>query len=134
MIRTGIKPKVGVCPDCTDTVEKPTIGGKCKYHYWQGKRTPIKASTQPIRKRSAKMAKSDTEYFRLKKTYMERYPICEVRGCRNVSTDLHHKKGRGIHYTDPEYFMAVCRPCHNRFDTETKWAMDNGYVLSRLKK
>lgn len=127
-----IKPKTGVCPECRDKSEKPIIAGRCLFHYWAGKRKPIERSRTPIKKRSDKMRKEDAIYSHKKKEYMKNHPYCEVAGCGNKADDLHHRKGRGIHYTDERYFMAVCRSCHQKFDTHTKWAMENGYVLSRL--
>jgi len=32
---SNIKPKKGICKDCTDNKEKYLIAGRCKYHYWQ---------------------------------------------------------------------------------------------------
>ena len=49
------------------------------------------------------------------------------------ATDIHHKKGRENDLlVDTRYFMAICRLCHARIDTDPEWARSNGYTLRRF--
>jgi len=88
---------------------------------------------QKIRFRSVKRQRQEREYARLRKWYLEENPICEVKGCKNWATEVHHKKGRvGSLLTDATYFLAVCQPHHNYIESHPAEAKEHGYSLSRL--
>lgn len=70
-------------------------------------------------------------YEVLSKGYLLDHPICECCG-RRWSVDIHHKKGRGIFLNVVEFFLAVCRECHDYIEEHPKWARAKGYSLSRL--
>mgnify|MGYP003671955367 FL=1 len=96
-------------------------------------RTPIKASQKPMRKKSSKMAALDTVYKALRKTYMDKYPLCCARldCCTNSSTDIHHKKGRGPYHNDPTTWLSVCRSCHMWIEEHPKESIALGYSIKR---
>ena len=97
------------------------------------KRTPIKPSQKPMRKKSSKMAALDTVYSALRKVYMDKYPLCCARleGCSLSSADIHHKKGRGKHHNDTSTWLAVCRPCHIWIEEHPTQAIELGYSMKR---
>jgi hypothetical protein len=52
-----------------------------------------------------------------------------------VSKDLeiHHIRGRqGDYLFDKENFLAVCRTCHIKIESNPNWAREKGYIKSRL--
>ena len=75
----------------------------------------LKKNTKPIKKVSSKMSAQLTIYNKLRKTFLEKYPLCQASlpGCSLQSTDVHHMKGRGKYLNDPTTWLSVCRTCHN---------------------
>jgi hypothetical protein len=72
------------------------------------------------------------EYRMLRDAYMSGNPICEVSGCGRVANDLHHRKPRAHHLCDVSIFMAVCRGCHTKIESDDIWARSKGYKLNHL--
>jgi len=94
---------------------------------------PEKKKPEPIAKRSKKRAKEERDYEKVKKAYLEVFPICEVHNCGQSSFDIHHKKGRiGKLLIDINHFMAVCRKCHDYIELHPEWAKIQGYSENRL--
>lgn len=95
----------------------------------QKEEKPKKKPISPVsRKRLGELA----EYRKRRDKYLKENPICEVRGCNNATTNLHHKAGRvGKLLTDVRYFMACCSSCHPRkiHETHPKWAEEQGYII-----
>jgi len=86
-----------------------------------------------MRKLSVKRAKQNREYLDLRKAYFYNNPLCEVKFCDNLATEIHHKKGRiGKLLTDTSNFLAVCRQCHQKIELNPIWAKEQGYSKSRL--
>ena len=68
-------------------------------------------------------------------SFLESLIFCQVKGCKGLATEVHHKKGRiGKLLTDIRYFLGVCRECHNKIELNPTWAKENGYSLNRLDK
>jgi len=99
---------------------------------------PIKAEKKkpaPIKKLSAKREKENKEYLTLNKVYLENNPWCKVKGCKNASTSVHHKKGRiGKLLCDIRFWLATCMGCHSEIEKRPQWAYENGYSLLRNAK
>jgi hypothetical protein len=127
-----IKPKQGYCTECGNTEPIPIIKDKCQYHYWQGKRKRIAVKPVLIKPISDSQSKRLAEYRKVRDEFMKTKNVCEVFGCYNKPTDLHHKKPRAYHLCDVSIFMAVCRPCHTKIESEDSWARENGYKLNHL--
>lgn len=72
------------------------------------------------------------EYRLLRDAYMKNHEICEVKGCSRLSQDLHHKKPRAYYLCDTSIFMATCRQCHTKIESEDAWARENSYKLNHL--
>ena len=86
-----------------------------------------------IRKLSKKREAQNREYLGLRKGYFYNNPLCEVKLCDNLATEIHHKKGRiGKLLTDVGNFLAVCRECHTKIELNPTWAKQQGYSKSRL--
>lgn len=102
-----------------------TSGCKCFYSWFE--------SPDPIKKVSNKRKVENKEYTKLRKAFLESSIYCQVKGCKKLATEVHHKKGRiGKLLTDISYFLGVCRECHNKIELEPLWAKENGYSLNRL--
>lgn len=89
--------------------------GMCKFHH--------------ARKIASEAAPKLQEYSMLRVKLLKEYPICQVKDCNNLSSDIHHKKGRGKYLL--EHLLPVCRACHTQIESHPQWAYDNGYSLKR---
>lgn len=85
----------------------------------------------PLRRVSSKRSKQLKEYLVLRADYLASHRLCEV--CKtSKATDIHHRKGRtGTRLNDTQYFIAVCRDCHNQIHDNPKWAYETGLLLSK---
>ena len=102
-----------------------TSGCKCFYSWFE--------SPEPIKKVSNKRKVDNKEYLKVRKVFLESSIYCQVKGCKELATEVHHKKGRiGKLLTDISYFLGVCRECHSKIELEPLWAKENGYSLNRL--
>lgn len=106
---------------------------KCAYS--EKKRGPAKQiKRQPIAKVSKKRAVQNREYYKVKLDFMIHHPKCQVCHIK-YSKDIHHKRGRiGDLLTDSNYFLAVCRSCHEKIETSPDWARKMGFSENRFIK
>jgi hypothetical protein len=129
------------CSNCNLPVQNKKHG-LCIIHEWERKHPgedyrrrhkAKQAKKTPVKKVGDKMKVRLQEYKVVRDDYMKSHRRCEVAGCFNEATELHHKKGRenGL-LTDTAYFMAVCHGCHARIDLEPEWARVNGYSIRRF--
>lgn len=87
---------------------------------------------KPVKKVTEKRAKQNQEYAKLRKEYLEVYPVCEVVECHNKAKEIHHMAGReGDKLTDPDNFLAVCPSCHHKITVDSAWAIEQGYSILR---
>jgi hypothetical protein len=91
------------------------------------RRKPLRAKVRRIKPVSDKRRKLNEEYSKVRKEYLAEHPRCEI--CGQQATDIHHKKRRGKHLLAKDTFMACCRPCHNRIESNPGWARENGYLI-----
>jgi len=91
----------------------------------------------PLRKTSKKRAAQLREYAARRKAFLfidkpHYFAGCGVRGCVDIATEIHHKKGReGKWLLDEKYWMPVCRFHHARIEENRAWAKEQGYLLPR---
>jgi len=116
----------------------------CKDCYLKHKNRCVqdKAYTKPTKKqyripsKSSKKAKLDTAYSILRQQYLKSRPLCQahLQGiCTNLSTDIHHKQGRGIYQNDTTTWIAVCRSCHEWIENNSESAREMGLSTSRIE-
>lgn len=92
-----------------------------------------KPKKKGIRKVSPKRKEDNEKYSVLRKEFLKLYPVCLSGVCQNASTDVHHKKGRiGSLFLDTEFWMPVCRECHQWIETHPVEAKEKGYSLNRI--
>jgi hypothetical protein len=82
---------------------------------------------------SSKRKKKDAEYSKLRKRYLEEYPICKVhvKNCTKTATDIHHKHSgseRELYYLVQSTWLPVCRSCHNFLHKYPKIARDLNFL------
>jgi hypothetical protein len=93
-------------------------------------RTPLKAS-KPMRRVSERRKKENKLYTQVRNDYLATHPRCEC--CiKAPATEIHHRRGRWkSRLTDITYFLAICRPCHDRIHHNPEWAYATGLMLHR---
>jgi hypothetical protein len=85
--------------------------------------------------RSVARAEQEKEYKKVRKEYLAIHPGCECKECTKPSAEIHHMAGRiGDLLTDSNHFLAVCWRHHKQIEANPKWAKQEGYSISRLKK
>jgi hypothetical protein len=87
-----------------------------------------------MRKVSAKQAKINVEYTKLRKVYLTENPRCQWPGCNAEATDIHHRGKRGKNTNVVELFMACCRPHHEEIEAHKGMARANGYIIDSYDK
>lgn len=93
-----------------------------------------KKKPNPIPRRTKKRAKQEREYLKERKVFLEKNPICFVKGCGKPATTIEHTKGRvGKLLLNQKYWQPCCLECNLKFETHTKWAFDNGYRVKRTE-
>jgi hypothetical protein len=88
---------------------------------------------KPIRVKSTKMQKLDTLYTKLRRVFLNKHPMCQAAlpNCYKQSTDIHHKKGRGLYHNDTTKWLSVCRNCHTWIEENPKEAIELGFSIPR---
>ena len=86
-----------------------------------------------LNKISKKMVKTNSEYSNLRKTHLEKFPMCQAKvyNCSLRSTDIHHMKGRGKYHLDTSTWLSVCRNCHDWIEKHPDEAKELGYSDTR---
>jgi cytochrome c553 len=77
-----------------------------------------KPTSSEIPRVSAKRAKKDAEYTKLRQRYLTENPLCvvNVNGCMHNATDIHHTfagSNRDAFYLVQSTWLGVCRSCHD---------------------
>ena len=130
--------KKKLCVGCKNEQYIWKSNGKYKYckRCWLAKvptkplkQTFIKPTNKPIRNKSSKMSAQLTIYTKMRKTFLEKYSMCQahLNKCTLQSTDIHHMKGRGKYLNDPTTWLSVCRVCHNWIEKNPTEAQEMGF-------
>jgi hypothetical protein len=126
----------GECVDCgsLNKIENAylMLCAGCNYARRKADRTKAKEPSKAIKKVSDNKAKENQVYAKLRKEYMEIHPVCEC--CKKAnSTECHHMRGRGEYFLNPDYYLAVCEPCHRRITEDSAWAIASGFSYLRTE-
>jgi hypothetical protein len=119
-----MKIKLKTCDGCNQ--EKPiwkssgTGGLKLCKNCWSCHKsgdTEQKPTNSAIPRVSAKRAKKDAEYSKLRQRYLTENPLCELNYpcCSNGASDVHHTfagANRDAFYLVQSTWKAACRACH----------------------
>lgn len=110
------------------TCKHASCGEVCKY-------PPREKKYARIGRIAEKRKEEYKQYWPARDAYMQAHPYCEVTGCLRRADELHHRKGRcNKDLYNSDFFMSICRVHHARIKSDPKWAMENGYTISRLAK
>ncbi len=131
--------KLKVCTGCGKerAIWKNHEGGKYCKECWschKSKDNDTQKPTQSVIPRvSAKRAKKDAEYSKLRQRYLTENPMCmiKVAGCTYGATDVHHKyngANRDAFYLVQSTWLAACRNCHDWVHMNSKDARELGYL------
>jgi len=75
------------------------------------------------------------EYSPKRKAFLELKPFCEARlkNCQGRATEIHHKAFKHSRelYLNENYWMAVCRSCHNKIHDMGKEAYEKGFLIKK---
>ena len=87
-----------------------------------------------MKQKSKKMQRIDAKYSQLRRVFLTDYPMCQAAlpDCTQRSTDVHHKKGRGIYHNDVSTWLSVCRNCHNWIEANPIDAEELGFSIKRI--
>lgn len=131
--------KVKICDICGQ--EKPiwkssgTGGLKYCKSCWSchSSKDNTQKPTKPIPRVSAKRAKKDAEYSKLRQRYLTEHPLCmiKVNGCTHTATDIHHTyagANRDAFYLVQSTWKGVCRNCHDWVHGNPAEARELGYL------
>lgn len=78
---------------------------------------------------SDKQKVRNAEYSKLRRAFLEERKTCEVEGCKNPSTEVHHKSRRhGKFFLDTSSWLAACSHCHRRIEDNPAWSKAMGYL------
>lgn len=92
-----------------------------------------KPTSSGIPRVSAKRAKKDAEYSKLRQRYLTENPLCMVRvsECMYNATDIHHTfagSNRDAFYLVQSTWIPVCRVCHNHIHNNPAEARTMGWL------
>lgn len=122
------------CIECEERIiENPDtrLCATCARDKRKAENTKVKEK-KPINKVSPKRAVENQQYAKLRRDYLEAYPVCEVVECHRKSNQIHHMAGRSNELlTNVDLFLATCDVCHQRIHAEPIWAEKNGYIVKR---
>lgn len=135
-----MKTKLKTCDGCNQ--EKPiwkssgTGGLKLCKNCWschKSNNTEQKPTNSAIPRVSAKRAKKDAEYSKLRQKYLTENSLCMIKGpnCNHYATDVHHVRGgeeREVYYLIQSTWMASCRACHSYLHEHPAIAREMGWL------
>lgn len=74
----------------------------------------------------------DAIYKKLRLRKLEENPMCQagLNGCTKQATECHHRAGRRNYWlVIYEFFLSVCRNCHDIIGEDSNMAYDRGFSL-----
>lgn len=91
------------------------------------KRTPLRRGKglRPVSRRRGNELRA---YSKTRKDYLAANPRCAC--CGEPATDIHHRAGRnGKWLNDVDWWLGVCRRCHETIHKHPKYARDRGWLI-----
>ena len=139
-----IKKKKGTCSKCgkKDVYLWRVKPPECEWCYKKGKQSIYRErekerkenkKRKKIKNYSNKRVRELWKYRILRDKFLEENKYCQVEGCNNIATNVHHMGGRiGKLLTHVDWFMACCSTCHpyRIHFKDVEWAKKKGYIKS----
>lgn len=106
--------KFKICSSCK--LEKPIF----KNTIINGERQQLcincaSKTNKKLTSRTKKKVKEDAKYSKLRKSFLEKHPMCQINTgvCQSIASEIHHTEYRvGGKYLDTETWKSSCRACH----------------------
>lgn len=118
-----------------ESCKYPVFGkGFCKVHQYMrtDKKPSVPKTYKPIKKVSDKHKVELAVYSKLAKKFKEENPLCQakLKNCQKITSDVHHKSGRGNNLNNVETWMPICRNCHTHLHSSmsAQEARDKGLI------
>jgi len=110
------------CIECDNPiVEFNGLCASCNHAHRKAERDSKKVKViHTPKKVSESKAAELKEYAKLKKHFLETKMACEIRlpGCFLSSFEVHHCSKSESNFLNTNTWMAVCRNCHRKIETE----------------
>lgn len=110
------------CIECGSTpVEFNGLCASCSAQKRKEERQAKKSKVaKPVNKVSEKKAAELKEYAKLKKEFLNHKMKCELvlPGCFVSSYEVHHTSLSEKNFLNTDTWMAICRSCHKKVETE----------------
>lgn len=133
--------KKKICSECKKEKVIWKSVGKNKYCQtcWSILKPTKTATKKPtkIKKVSQRRLKQNSAYTQVRQEFLLTHEFCKARLpiCTMWATEVHHMKGRMEELlTDSQYFLPVCRKCHDWIENHPDEAYDLGLSLYRLEE
>ncbi len=72
-------------------------------------------------------------YLKMRDEFLEAHPLCQAKvsgACQYYASDVHHTAGRtGKLLLDQNYWMAICRLCHDFIHNHVAIARQKGWLV-----
>lgn len=124
-----------ICSECNEflPLERNGMCASCSHAARKAEKLMKRAKVvKPLNKVSQKRAGEMAEYIKLRKQYLELYPVCEVDDCHLKAVEIHHQRGKeNEKLLDTAFFMAICRKHHAEFTQHSNQAIKDGYSVKR---
>lgn len=92
------------------------------------RRTPLKRGNKPMRRISKRRSPLLRQYAVICTEFKQAHPICQICDI-SATDDVHHKRGRiGKKLVESEFFLAVCRGCHDEIHRNPAGAREVGFL------
>ncbi len=134
--------KTKVCSHCGKERVIWKSAGKDKYcqpcwYQLKPAKLVIKSPAKKVKKVSTKRRKQNSEYTQVRHDFLYQHEFCKARLpiCTQWATEIHHMKGRIEELiTDTQFFLPVCRSCHDWIENHPEEAYVLGLSLPRLEE
>lgn len=111
-------------------------GTKCIIHAGESQQKAKKKI--PMKAISDKRKEENKEYEKLKRQFLKAKPKCEMcsenentKGIRKA-TEVHHKyRRKGKAFLDTNTWIASCRNCNSRVESEPEWAKKHKFIATQ---
>lgn len=99
-----------------------------------GLKDPELKPAKVINAESEKQKSLNKQYLKDRKAWVKKNPYCKTKlvSCSKMTTDVHHRKGRGEYLLDQSTWLPVCRSCHDFITENSAEAIRLGLSDSRL--
>jgi hypothetical protein len=106
------------------------VGKASSTEHPQKKPGSLKTQRKPISRVSERRREEGEEYSKLRKLFLETFPVCQVEGCKEAATEVHHRSGRFFgQYLNVASWLATCSHHHRYIHDNPAWAKTQKYII-----